>query len=81
MADHSRAWLTTAGQTGIPAGRATGAMFATYSCVLVVQPFILNTLLGAASNVAVIVIGLLCVTCVSLFVLLTRTSPLAARPK
>lgn len=70
-------WLATAGEDDIPAGRATGSMFATYSLALVVQPFILSTLLGTANNVAVIVIGAFCAACAILFVLVTRSSSLA----
>ena len=72
-----RMWLATAREAGVPAGRATSAMFATRSLALVAQPFILSALLGATNAVAVIVIGLICAACAGLFFLTTRRTSLA----
>ena len=69
-------WLKSASDAGVPAGRATSAMFATRSLALIAQPFILGALLGATDSVAVIVIGLLCLVCAGLFYLATRRSTL-----
>lgn len=65
-------WLKAADNAGIPAGGATGAMFATRSLALIAQPFIMGALLVAADNVAVILIGLLCMACAGVFFLVTR---------
>lgn len=65
-------WQQAAGDAGVPAGRAVGAMFATRSLALIAQPFILGALLGAADAVAVLVIGVLCVVCAGLFFLVAR---------
>lgn len=67
-------WLAAADKACVPAGGATGAMFALRSLALVVQPFILAALLGATSSLAVIVIGMLCLVCAGLFFLTTRSS-------
>ena len=69
-------WLHMAGRADVPAGAATGAMFAVRSLALVVQPFILSALLWATNSVAVIVIGALCVMCAALFFLATRRTAL-----
>ena len=77
-------WLQSAGEVGVPAGAATGTMFATRSLALVAQPFILGALLGVPDNVAVIVIGVLCVVCAGLFRLVTRARrrrPFSASPR
>jgi len=71
-------WLKAAGEAGVPAGRATGAMFAARSLALIAQPFILGALLGATDSVAVIVIGLVCIVCAGMFFLVTRRTSLAA---
>lgn len=72
-------WLASAGEEGVPTGRATGAMFATRSLALVAQPFILGALLGAADSVAVIVIGVFCLLCSATFYLITRNTPLKSK--
>ena len=69
-------WLKAAGDAGVPAGRATGAMFAARSLALIAQPFILGALLGATDAEAVIVIGVICAACALLFFLITRRSSL-----
>lgn len=69
-------WLRVAGEADVPAGEATGAMFAARSLALVAQPFILSALLGATDSVAVIVIGAICVVCAIAFYRLTRKTSL-----
>lgn len=69
-------WLKSAGEVGVPAGSATGAMFATRSLALVAQPFILSALLGATDSVAVIVIGVICALCAAAFFAVTRRTTL-----
>lgn len=71
-------WLYSADMAGVPAGRATGAMFAARSAALIAQPFILGALLGVVSSVAVVVIGAICVLAAGLFFLTTRHSMLPA---
>lgn len=70
-------WLASAGYAEVPTGRATGAMYATRSLALIVQPAIMGLLLGATDSFAVIVLGTICVICAVLFVLVTRRTPLA----
>ena len=72
-------WLSSAGEAGIPAGSAVGAMFATRSLALVAQPFVMGALLGVADSIAVIIIGALCVLCAGLFYLTTRRTSLARK--
>ena len=47
-------------------------MFATRSLALIAQPFIMGGLVIAADNVAVILIGLLCLACAGVFFLVSR---------
>lgn len=70
-------WIKAAQDIGVPAERATGAMFATRSLARIAQPFMLRALLGATESVAVTVIGAFCIVCAALFVLVTRRTPLA----
>lgn len=70
-------WLKSASEADVPAGRATGAMFAVRSLALIAQPFILSALLGRTDSLAVIVIGLVCAACAGLFFLVTRNTSLA----
>ena len=51
-------WLNAANSAGVTAGTATGAMFATRSLTLIVQPFILSALVGASASGEVIIIGI-----------------------
>ena len=69
-------WMKAASDAGVPAGSATGAMFAMRNMALIAQPFILGALLGAADNVAVIIIGVLCAACAGVFFLVTRDTAL-----
>ena len=74
-------WLKSAEETGITASSATGAMFATRSLALIVQPSILGALVGSTDSEAVIVIGLICVVCAIAFFFLTRRTSLAEPPE
>ena len=66
-------WLSAAAQANVPAGGATGAMFAARSLALVAQPFILGALLIVTDAVAVVVIGALCLVCAGAFFAITRS--------
>ena len=74
-------WMQVAGEEDMPAGVATGAMFAARSAALIVRPSLFGALLGATDSIAVIVIGALCMLCAALFYFLTRRSTLARVPK
>ncbi len=65
-------WLHAAAASGVPAGSATSALFATHSLSLVLQPFVLGALLAERDGVTVLVIGAVCLACATLFLLLTR---------
>ena len=71
-------WLKAAGESGIAAGRAVSAMFATRSLALIIQPFTLSALLGATDSIAVIVIGLVCAISAGLFFLITKRTSLVS---
>lgn len=70
-------WQQAAGAVDVPAGQAVGAMFATRSVCMVVQPFVMGALLNVADSVAVIILGVFCALCSLLFFLFTRKTPLA----
>lgn len=65
-------WLDVAERSGVQAGEATGAMFATRSVILIVQPFILASLLAANDAFIVIVIGAICVAAALAYHLIIR---------
>ncbi|MBR2836576.1 MAG: MFS transporter [Coriobacteriales bacterium] len=65
-------WLHAADYANVNAGIATGAMFATRSLTLIVQPFILTALMSASASGEVIIIGLFCFVCAGLFFLITK---------
>ena len=67
-------WAHQASECGVPLGRATGAMFAMRSVLLVVQPILLGALLNVSSRIAAILLGIICLACVVAFVALTRKS-------
>ena len=64
-------WLKSAGKYGLPAGKATGAMFATNGIELVIRPVVLGAIVSHGS-VASLVLGILCAACAGLFWLVTR---------
>lgn len=65
-------WMRAAEKCGVPAGTSTGAMFATESVILIVQPIILGFLVGVGSATAVLVIGAACVACALLYRAISR---------
>ena len=67
-------WAHQAGLCGVAPGRATGAMFAMRSVLLVVQPLLLGALLNVSSRIAATLLGIICLVCVVLFGILTRKS-------
>lgn len=67
-------WVKQAAECGVPLGRATGSMFAMRSVLLVVQPVLLGALLNVSDRIAAILLGIVCLTCVVAFVVLTRKS-------
>lgn len=70
-------WPRSAKANGLTTGVATGSMFATRSVLLIVQPLLLGVLLMAGNNMPVIVLGIICVVCATLFFITTRHSALA----
>lgn len=56
-------WLGLADREGVPAGPATGTMFAVRSLTLVAQPFVMAALVGANHSNAAVVLGLFCAAC------------------
>ena len=69
-------WLRSAQFCGVPAGQATGLMFAARSVALIIQPMLLGLLLSMRDSVVVIIIGAICVLCAGIFVLMTRRTEL-----
>ncbi len=67
-------WLSSAKKHGLPAGKATGAMFATNSVELVIRPLMLGFLVTQESRSAPLVLGVLCVSCAILFFATTRST-------
>lgn len=72
--DWKALWARQADVCGVPLGRATGAMFATRSVLLVVQPLILGVFLSVSESIAAILLGIICLVCVTGFVFLTHNS-------
>lgn len=70
-------WPRSAASMGLHTGIATGAMFATRSVLLIVQPLLLGALLTMSNSVAVIIVGIICLVCSVLFYYTTRHSALA----
>jgi hypothetical protein len=69
-------WLSSAKKHGLPAGKATGAMFATNSVELVIRPLMLGFLVTQESRSAPLVLGVLCVLCALFFFVSTRSTVL-----
>ncbi|MBR3316693.1 MAG: MFS transporter [Atopobiaceae bacterium] len=65
-------WLAVAHERKLPAGKATGAMFATSSIELVVRPVLLGALVSEGSGTSSLVLGGICGICAVLYVLVTR---------
>lgn len=68
-----RLWTTEAAKAHVPLGWATGAMFIVNSLSRVAKPFILSALVVSGQH-AVIIIGLFCLACATVFWLVTRKS-------
>ena len=65
-------WIQSARSADVPIGHAVSALFATRSLARMAQPFVLAVLLGAADNVAVIIIGAFCLICALAFSYIAR---------
>lgn len=72
-------WMRSADACGVSAGVTAGAMFATRSVILVVQPLLLGLLLGVGNQAETVILGLLCVACGLVFYFATRRSALAPK--
>ena len=72
-------WIRSADACGVSAGVTVGAMFATRSVILVVQPLLLGWLLGSGNQVVTVVLGLLCAACGVMFYFTTRRTALAPK--
>lgn len=70
-------WVRAGEAVDVPAGIVTGAMFSVRSVLLIVQPLLLSTLLGAGEQQAVIVLGVVCSLSALAFHRTTRNSALA----
>ena len=60
-------WFRCVAEADMPMGHALGAMFAIRSFALMVQPFVMGALIGVGYDVAIIVVGVICLACAALF--------------
>lgn len=67
-------WLAAAHKRKLPAGKATGAMFAVSSIDLVIRPIILGALVTAGTGTASSVLAGMCLVCALAFCLITRNT-------
>ena len=60
-------WFRCVAEADMPMGHALGAMFAIRSFALMVQPFVMGALIGVGYDVAIIVVGVICLACAAPF--------------